>query len=430
MASSQIPKQTTPPRRAKIVPTTLQAHGRRLVPASFDMPALLERLTDLLGLLAQSAPMMIFLHDPASNQYTLHRTQGWMAPEESDFGFSPDSGIAHWLGAHEHPLYLKDNQGQPPPPLDTIGMVLFLPLRAPWGLPEDRPAGWVALGPRPTGEPYSPDDLRLMSTLVDQAAFAIENRYLSESIAELEQAQVEFVDFVAHELKQPMTSMQGYAKMLMMGIGGELSERQSQFVQIIDASVNRMGKLVNDLLEISRLEAGRVKLKLEQIQPREIVEQALTNIRAEMDARDHSLEVNVPGDLPPLTGDRKRLLQILAHLLSNACMYTPDGGRISVSVSGPERGGAPSAHLLFRISDTGIGMSSEDLASLDKFFRADHDLVVSQPGTGLGVSIARHLVELHGGELMIESALDRGSTFRFTIPTAEGTENVPPLPLP
>jgi signal transduction histidine kinase len=258
-----------------------------------------------------------------------------------------------------------------------------------------------------------------MTALVDQAALAIENSHLHESIAELDQAKVEFIDFVAHELKQPMTAMQGYTKMLMMGIGGELSDTQSQFAQVINANVNRMGKLVNDLLEISRLEAGRITLKLELLQPKEIVEDALAAIQVELEAREHSLEVRVPGDLPPFTGDLDRLVQILTYLLSNACMYTPNSGKICVSVNGPAPTAAPPGHLLFSISDTGIGMSAEELASLDKFFRADHDLVISQPGTGLGVSIARNLIELHGGELMVESEPDQGSTFSFTVPIAQ-----------
>jgi signal transduction histidine kinase len=420
MASSQIPDQAN----------RSQTHSRRPVSAPVNMPALLEQLTDLLKLITQAAPTVIFLHEPTTNLYTLRWALGPVAPEESEIGFSPDSSIARWLGAHDHPLYLLDNPDQPPsPPLTHAerqafqGMVIFIPLRGGWGVPEGRPRGWVALGPRPAGEPYSPDDLRLMDALVDQTALAIENSHLHESIAQLDQAKVEFIDFVAHELKQPMTAMQGYAKMLMMGIGGELSDTQNQFVQVINANVDRMGKLVNDLLEISRLEAGRIKLELEQLQPKEVVDEALTTIQVELEARELSLEVRVPGDLPPCTGDRDRLVQILTYLLSNACMYTPGGGTICVSVSGPDRAGLPPGHLLFSISDTGIGMSAEDIANLDKFFRADHDLVVSQPGTGLGVSIARRLVELHGGELMVESEPDQGSIFSFTVPIAPGGEN-------
>ena len=424
MPSSQTPEQSPQPKHAAKSP----AGNRRPVSASLDTPALLERLANSLGLLTQSAPLMILLYEPVSGQYVLRRSQGAGSLEESDFRFGPGSDLAQWLEARHTPIDLAGSQDRPPPPLDSTGTELFLPLRRQWEEPPGEPWGWVALGPRPGGEPYGPDDLALLTAIVDRAALAIENRRLVEQIAELEQAKAEFIDFVAHELKQPMTSMQGYAKMLIMGIGGELSDQQAQFVNVINANVARMGKLVNDLLEISRLEAGRIKLKIEQVPPKAIVDGALAATRADMEARGHALDVRLPEDLPPISGDRERLVQILTNLLGNACRYTPDGGTITVSVSAPEGIGAPLGYLLFSIADTGIGLSPEDLANLGKFFRADRDLVASQPGTGLGISIARRLVELGGGELEAESELDRGSTFSFTVPIAGDGENGSPPP--
>jgi signal transduction histidine kinase len=238
-------------------------------------------------------------------------------------------------------------------------------------------------------------------------------------VDQINRAKLEFMDFVAHELKQPMTSIQGYAKMLSMGIGGELSDTHKQFVEVINSNVDRMGRLVNDLLEISRLEAGRTKLNLAQVQLREVVNETIANARSEIEARHHTLQVVVPDDLPPVLGDRERLVQILTNLLSNASRYTPDGGTIRIAAIGHEYPELPPGHLCVDVSDTGIGMSPQELIRLEgNFFRADHDLVRQQPGTGLGVSIARNLVELHGGEFMIESELGKGSAFRFTVPIA------------
>ncbi len=418
MADSQEPEQPIAPERAAETPTILSIHHRRKVSVSLDVPAVLERLVELLKLIAPSAPTMIFLHDPVSNRYTLRQARDLVAPVGSELEFGLDSGIARWLGAEEQPHHLGNGESRPPSPFDHMGMVLFIPLRGRWGLPEDRSRGWVVLGPRPKGESYSADDVSLLSAVVDQAALDIENSRLREGIAELDQAQAEFVDFVAHELKQPMTAMQGYAKMLLMGIAGELDDKQGQFVEVINANVGRMGKLVNDLLEISRLEARRIKLELEQVQPKEIIDRAIASAQAEVDERDHALKIEVPEELPSFQGDWERLVQVLVILLSNACMYTPNGGRIGVSVVGPDRAGVPPQRLLFSVRDTGIGMSAEQLAKLDKFFRADHDLVVSQFGSGLGLSIARHLVALHGGMLMVASEPDQGSVFSFTVPIA------------
>jgi signal transduction histidine kinase len=249
-----------------------------------------------------------------------------------------------------------------------------------------------------------------------------ERSRMYQNVTEAERAKAEFIDFVAHELKQPMTAMQGYAKLLAMGIGGELSDTQQEFVRLISSNVERMGKLVNDLLEISRLEAGRTKLDLAPVHLKQVVDETIANTRTEIEARHHRLELHVARGLPPVLGDRGRLVQILTNLVSNAYQYTPDGGTIEIAADGWDDMEAPQGHVLVSISDTGIGMSPTDIANLEKqFFRADHDLVRAQPGTGLGVSIARNLVELHGGQFMIESELGKGSTFRFTLPIARAS---------
>ncbi|MGD9315829.1 MAG: HAMP domain-containing sensor histidine kinase [Anaerolineae bacterium] len=234
---------------------------------------------------------------------------------------------------------------------------------------------------------------------------------------EAHQSRLEFIDFVAHELKQPMTAIQGYAKMLTLGLGGELSDTQQQFVEVINSNVARMGKLIDDLLQISRLEAGRIELSLAPLSLREAIDEALAGSQDDIDARHHTLQVEIPEDLPPVLGDRACLVQILTNLVSNAVRYTPDGGTIGITATRCDDPEMPMSCLVVAVSDTGIGMSPQEMARLEeKFFRADHDLVRSQPGTGLGVSIARQLIELHGGELAVESEVNKGSTFSFTVP--------------
>ncbi len=292
--------------------------------------------------------------------------------------------------------------------------ILYIPLRV-----RGRLIGYTELWESRHPREFTPEEIALCQGIAQQAAIAIENARLYEGVKEANEAKSEFIDFVAHELKQPMTAMQGYARMLTIGIGGQLTDLQEEFVRVINANVDRMGKLVNDLLEISRLEAGRIKLKLASVRLQEVVDEAVTNTRTEIEARNHRLEVEVPVDLPPVLGDRERLVQILTNLVSNAYKYTPDGGTIRITVNGHEDAEIPPDHLLVSVSDTGIGMSPQDLVGLqEKFFRADHQLVQTQPGTGLGVSITRNLVALHGGEFMIESELGQGSTFRFTVPIA------------
>ncbi|MEJ2208300.1 MAG: GAF domain-containing protein [Anaerolineae bacterium] len=289
----------------------------------------------------------------------------------------------------------------------------------------DRAIGLLELSQAEKDREFSANEIRLCQTLANQAAAAIENARLYEGVKEADQAKSEFIDFVAHELKQPMTAMQGYAKLLTMGVGGQLNDQQKQFVQVINSNVERMGKLVNDLLEISRLEAGRTKLSLAPVNLQEILEETLTYTRTEIEARHQVVEIDTPEDLPPVLGDRERLIQILTNLVSNAYKYTPEGGHIRIAVNGQDRPEVPPGHVLVSVSDDGIGMSAQDLLRLEeKFFRADNDLVREQPGTGLGVSITRNLVALHGGEFLVESEPGLGSTFGFTLPiAADGNES-------
>ncbi len=329
-------------------------------------------------------------------------------------------GFSAWIVRHRRPLLIRDWQ-QEAESSPVQGIAIGDLTRSWLGVPllaGERMVGVMAMQDYAPNA-YDEEQERLLSTIAGEVAVALENARLYEGVKQANEAKSEFIDFVAHELKQPMTAMQGYAKLLTMGIGGELSPTHKEFIQVINANVDRMGKLVNDLLEISRLEAGRIKLKLAEVQLRDVVEETVTNTRTEIEARHHRLELNLPDDLPPVLGDRERLVQILTNLVSNAYKYTPDGGTIRITVDGRDRADIPPDHLLVSVSDTGIGMSPQDLARLEeKFFRADHDLVRSQPGTGLGVSITRNLVALHGGEFMVESKPGEGSTFCFTLPIA------------
>jgi signal transduction histidine kinase len=256
------------------------------------------------------------------------------------------------------------------------------------------------------------------------ARLATENRQLQEDLRQAQGATAEFLDFVAHELKQPMTAILGYSRLLSMGIGGELTPTQRQFVDVIDGNVQRMARMVNDLLDSCRLEAGRIRLTLAPLGLEELLHEAVANDRADLEARHHTVEFDVPADLPPVLGDRERLLQALGHLVRNACRYTPEGGLIRLVAGGQWDGG--NGHVSVCIVDTGIGLSPDELERLgERFFRADHELVQGQAGNGLGVAITRHLVALHGSELALESQPCRGSTFAFTLPLAGEGEASP-----
>ena len=266
-----------------------------------------------------------------------------------------------------------------------------------------------------SGDPAAFDEgtLAFMQRLADHAAIAMTNARLYADVKAADEAKSEFVSMVSHELKIPMTSIKGYTKLLQMGSGGEISEKQSSFLDIISSSVDRMDALVQDLLDISRIETGRMKLVLEPVRLVTVVDEVVRLLRHEFETRDQTLSISVPSDLPSVRADRARLAQVLTNLLGNAYKYTPSDGSISV------RAEIQDGAVLCSVTDNGIGISPQDQKRLfEKFFRADDDLVRQVRGTGLGLSIARSIVELQGGEMWLESELGAGSVFSFTVPVA------------
>jgi signal transduction histidine kinase len=253
---------------------------------------------------------------------------------------------------------------------------------------------------------------KFVTRLASHAAIAISNAQLYEAVREANRAKSEFVSVVTHELRIPMTSIKGYTDLI--GMVGSLNEQQTGFVDTIRNNVARMTTLVNDLSDVSRIETGRLSLEVEDVNFREVVEQALEATRTQIEERKHSLQVELSDDLPVVRGDPKRLVQILVNLISNAYKYTPEGGSISI------RARREGSSVRCEVEDTGIGMTPEEVDKLfTKFWRAADDHVRDQPGTGLGLNIAKNLVELHGGQIEVKSQKDTGSTFAFSMPVVE-----------
>ncbi|GAB4482865.1 MAG: hypothetical protein Kow00124_32000 [Anaerolineae bacterium] len=272
--------------------------------------------------------------------------------------------------------------------------------------------GVIALD-RQDGSPFDQEAHAFMLRLAEHAAISIENARLYEAVKRANDAKSEFVSVIAHELRLPMTSIRGYADML--GMVGTLTEQQAGFLRIIRSNVERMGVLISDLSDIARIEAGRLNLELaDDVIFKAVLDDVALSLQAEQESRGHRLVMDIPSDLPRVRADPKRLAQVLTNLLSNAYKYTPPGGQITVLAR------QEGQFLRCGVKDTGVGMTAEELAKLyTKFWRADDPYVREQHGTGLGLTIARRLVEMQGGEMSVESEKGVGTTFWFTLPIGE-----------
>ena len=232
--------------------------------------------------------------------------------------------------------------------------------------------------------------------------------------AEVARMKSDFVSIVSHELRTPLTAIKGYLELILMGAAGPVSKQQASFLEIARANTERLHILVSDLLDLSRIESGKVELEVKVVSIPQLVDQVSTTLQKEFADRGMTLTTDVPDDLPEIFGDPGRIMQILTNLLSNAYKYTREGGAMV-------RARVEDSFLRIDVIDTGVGISAQDQALLfTRFFRAEDDLVRQQTGTGLGLNITKSLVELHGGEIRVASELGKGSTFSFTLPLPEG----------
>lgn len=236
--------------------------------------------------------------------------------------------------------------------------------------------------------------------------------------AEIERIKDEFISTVSHELRTPMTSIKGYADLLVSGNSrvGALNPTQERFVRIIQSNANRLTDLVNDILEISRIETGRVKLELQALDIGQIIRDTTLSFEGQQVKKPMRFSQELSERLPNVYADKARLTQILVNLIGNAWQYTPEGGSITV------RARAIDEHFVqVDVEDTGIGIIEKDVDYIfDRFFRSERPEVQVVDGTGLGLSITKMFVEMLGGEIWVKSKLDVGTTFSFTVPIAAG----------
>src|SRR5213080_4817173 len=248
-----------------------------------------------------------------------------------------------------------------------------------------------------------------------------QHRELSRLNAELDQAgklKDQFLANVSHELRTPLNSVIGFSEMLMTGEveGASLSGTQRDYLETISRNGRHLLQLINELLDLSKIAAGRMDLRLEPVPLDALLREAADSVHAQLEARRHRLALEPAPDAVTVTADRGRVLQILLNLLSNAIKFTPEGGQVTLAAR-LEGGGR---QVRVAVSDTGIGIAPEDQAKLfQEFVQLDAAPSRRYEGTGLGLALSKRLVELHGGAIGVESALGKGSTFWFTLPRAD-----------
>jgi two-component system, NtrC family, sensor kinase len=285
-------------------------------------------------------------------------------------------------------------------------------------LREDRIIGGLVVRRKSTGV-FRPEVIELLKTFATQSVLAIQNarlfREIEEKSRQIEAAnrhKSEFLANMSHELRTPLNAIIGFSEVLGERMFGELNEKQAEYTDDILSSGRHLLSLINEILDLSKVEAGRMELELATFDLPLAIDNARTFVRERATKHGIDLDVTVDERLGDFVGDERKIKQILLNLLSNAVKFTPEGGRIGINARQAD------GSVEISVSDTGIGISPEDQAKIfEEFRQVGSDYAHKVEGTGLGLTLAKKFVELHGGKIWVTSEVGKGSTFSFTLPT-------------
>jgi len=389
----------------------------------------LQAAAEALAAELENTRVALMLLDPESNSLRVEASVGY--PSDVIDHISVGEGITGWVAQHGQPAIVPDVR------LDPRYIAVAPDTRSELCVP-------LAAGPFITGvinvestqpDAFTDDDLRLMSTLASNLAVLVERARLFEEVEaarvelqqraealeeanvrlqELDRLKSQFLANMSHELRTPLNSIIGFSEVLLDGLVGEMPPEQRECIQDIHASGEHLLNLINDILDLSKIEAGHVTLEPTTFDVRGLLLEVRATITPLIEKKSQTLTLEQAESLPPLTADHFRLKQILLNLLSNAHKFTPPEGHITISCDL-----ADPATMIFSVTDTGIGIKPEDQEIIfEEFRQADGSTTREIEGTGLGLAISKRLVEMHGGRIWVESDYGHGSTFSFLLPLA------------
>jgi two-component system sensor histidine kinase/response regulator len=248
--------------------------------------------------------------------------------------------------------------------------------------------------------------------------YASELEKANQELMKIDEIKSEFVSIASHELRTPLSAIKNAVQLILRGKTGEINENQAKFLQMAERNIDRLTSLLNDLLDLSRIESGKVLMNFEEIGLKGTIEFTLSSFKPQADAKSVKLGMDVPAELPSVYGDREKLEQILTNLVGNAMKFTPEGGEITVSARPFNEN---KNMVAVSVEDSGVGIPEDQLEKVfDKFHQVEGSLTRTVQGTGLGLPITKGLVEASHGNIWAESKFGKGSTFTFTLPISEG----------
>jgi signal transduction histidine kinase len=389
------------------------------VNSSLDLEAVLNTIVSKAVQLSATDAGAIYDYDETTNEFRLRSTYGMddaliAAIKERHIRIG-DAGIGHAV-AQRAPVHIADVRDHRSEVLDVVVQagfraLLILPL-----LGAERTVGALVVRRRRPGE-FPKQTIELLQTFAAQSVLAIQNARLFHEIEDkgrqlqvASQHKSQFLANMSHELRTPLNAILGYTELILDDIYGEPTSKMRSVLERVQSNGKHLLGLINDVLDLSKIEAGQLTLSLADYSIKDVVHSVFAAVESLAQEKKLALKIELPSNLPVARGDERRLTQVLLNLVGNAIKFT-DHGEVAIKAS------AANGAYTLSVRDTGPGIAPADQVKIfEEFQQADSSATKKKGGTGLGLSIARRIVELHGGKLWVESTVGQGATFSFTLP--------------
>jgi signal transduction histidine kinase len=398
----------------------------RAVSSTLDLETVLSTIVSRAIQLSGTDGGSVYEYDEATEEFTLRASRDLpeaYVEQVRDTRPRKGEGAVGRVAQTREPVQIADISDPAAYESRVRNTLLQIGLRALLAVPliaEDQLVGALIVMRKRIGT-FAAEEVALLQTFATQSALAIQNARLFREIADksrqlevASQHKSEFLANMSHELRTPLNAIIGFSEVLAEKMFGELNEKQEEYLKDIYASGNHLLSLINDILDLSKIEAGRMELELSDFHLPTALDSALTLVRERAGRRGIALQMKADERLGQILADERKVRQVVLNLLSNAIKFTPEGGRIDVA--GVPKDGS----VEVSVSDTGVGIAPEDQEAVFEEFRQVGTADKKVEGTGLGLTLCRKFVELHGGKIWVKSELGKGSTFTFTIPVRRG----------